>query len=94
MSETLFIALCDGQAALREKLPDRENLKATVMKERRRLELLVADGQAATAAAEGAAADVYAKWPGMLAVGSCHGVIQHVSRPTHAIHIHPLLVIP
>ena len=89
-SSSYTACLC-RQDALREKLPDRENLKATVMKERRRLELLVADGQAATAAAEGEAADVYAKWPGMLAVGSCHGVIQHVS--TQAI-AYPVALIP
>ena len=63
--------------ALREKLPDRENLKATVMKERRRLEMVVNEAEAAIAAAQGEAEGVYANWPGMLTVGSCHGVIQH-----------------
>jgi len=63
--------------ALREKLPDRENLKATVMKERRRLEMVVNEAEAAAAAARGEAEDVYSNWPGMLTIGSCHGVIQH-----------------
>ena len=65
------------QDKMKEKLPDRENLKATVMKERRRLEMCVKEAQAAVDTSQGEANGAYAEWPGMLAVGCCHGVIQH-----------------
>ena len=64
-------------AALREKLPDRENLKATVLKDRRALEIAVKDAEAAWAEQQESAVAIGDDWKGMLTVGCCHGVIQH-----------------
>jgi COMPASS component SWD3 len=72
-------------SSLREKLPDRENLRDTVIKNRETLQKAVASAEAAAAEEQASASSIGEDWKGMLTVGCCHGVIQHWDCAKHKL---------
>ena len=63
-------------AALKQPLPDKDHLKQTFLKQRTELEAAVKSNDEAVQVALAEASSLWAKWPGVLTVGSCNGTIQ------------------